>query len=153
MGVTLYALLEHPDQLAEVMADRSLMDAAILEAVRWYPQPLFPRKVMRNTELHGVDLPAGAHLHLCLGAANRDPARWDNADSFDLHRPFKRSLAFAAGAHSCLGQHVARAEISAALNALFDRFPAIRWDPAAAPPYLTGSLVQRGPGELRVLLN
>ena len=136
------------DQAAE-----SLLDAAILEAVRWYPQPLFPRKVMRDTELHGVELPAGAHLHLCLGAANRDPARWDDPDRFDIRRPFKRSLAFAAGAHSCLGQHVARAEISAALGALFDRFPNIRWDPAAPPAYLTGSLVQRGPGALRVLLH
>jgi cytochrome P450 len=153
MGIALYALLEHPDQLAEVIADRSLLDAAILESVRWYPQPLFPRKVMRDTELHGVTLPAGAHLHLCLGAANRDPARWDEPDRFDIHRPFKRSLAFAAGAHSCLGQHVARAEIATALEALFDRFPNLRWDPAAPPPRLTGSLVQRGPGELRVLLH
>jgi cytochrome P450 len=153
MGIALYALLNHPAQLAAVIADRSLLDAAILEAVRWYPQPLFPRKVMRDTELHGTALPAGAHLHLCLGAANRDPARWDEPGRFDIHRPFKRSLAFAAGAHSCLGQHVARAEIGAALSALFDRFPNIRWDPAAPPPRLTGSLVQRGPGELRVLLH
>jgi cytochrome P450 len=153
MGIALYALLTRPDQLGQVMADRSLLDAAILESVRWYPQPLFPRKVMRDTELHGVELPAGAHLHLCLGAANRDPARWDNPDVFDIHRPFKRSLAFAAGAHSCLGQHVARAEISTALNALFDRFPNIRWDPSAPAPRLTGSLVQRGPGELHVLLH
>ncbi len=153
LGVALFALLNHPEQLAEVIADRSLLDAAVLESVRWYPQPLFPRKVMRDTELHGVALPAGAHIHLCLGAANRDPARWDDPDRFDIHRPFKRSLAFAAGAHSCLGQHVARQEIIATLNALFDRFPNIRWDPAFPPPRLTGSLVQRGPSALNVLLH
>jgi cytochrome P450 len=153
MGIALFALLNHPEQLADLIADRSLMAAAILESVRWYPQPMFPRKVLRDTELHGVELPQGAHLHLCLSAANRDPTRWENPDSFDIHRPFRRSLAFGAGAHSCLGQHVARQELTVALNALFDRFPDMRWDPSRPPPYLTGSLIQRGPGELHVLLH
>lgn len=153
MGIALFALLNHPDQLADLIADRSLMESAILESVRWYPQPMFPRKALRDTDLHGVAIPEGAHLHLCLSAANRDPSRWDRADSFDIHRPFRRSLAFGAGAHSCLGQHVARQELTVALNALFDRFPNMRWDPSKPPPYLTGSLIQRGPGELNVLLH
>jgi cytochrome P450 len=153
MGNVLFTLLSHPEQMAELMADRSLMQDAILESVRWLPDPVFPRKVKRDCNLQGVDLPEGAHLHLCLGAANRDPARWDNPDKYDFHRPFQRSVAFAAGAHSCLGQHVARQEISAGLNAIFDRFPNIRWDPSKPPAYLTGSLVQRGPGPLHVLLH
>jgi cytochrome P450 len=153
MGNVLYSLLSHPGQLAELMADRSLMQDTILESVRWLPDPVFPRKVKRDTVLQGVALPEGAHLHLCLGAANRDPARWENPERFDIHRPFQRSVAFAAGAHSCLGQHVARQEISAAMNALFDRFPNIRWDRSKPAPYLTGSLLQRGPGPLHVLLH
>jgi cytochrome P450 len=153
MGNALYALLNHPDQLAEVIADRSLVGPAVLESVRWHPDPLFPRKVKRDCELAGTHLPAGAHLHLCLGAANRDPARWESPDQFDIHRPFQRSVAFAAGAHSCLGQHVARQEIAAALGALFDRFPNIRWDTSKPPAKLTGSLVQRGPGALHVRLD
>ena len=153
MGNALYALLNHPDQLAEVIAVRSRLGPAVLESVRWHPDPLFPRKVKRDCVLAGVELPAGAHLHLCLGAANRDPARWERPDQFDIHRPFQRSVAFAAGAHSCLGQHVARQEITAALGALFDRFPNIRWDTSRPPAKLTGSLVQRGPGPLHVLLN
>ena len=153
MGNALYALLNHPDQLADVIADRSLLGPAVLESVRWHPDPLFPRKVKRDCVLAGVELPAGAHLHLCLGAANRDPARWDRPDQFDIHRPFQRSVAFAAGAHSCLGQHVARQEIAAALGALFDRFPNIRWDTSKPPAKLTGSLVQRGPGPLHVRLD
>jgi cytochrome P450 len=153
MGIALYALLNHPGLLADLVDDRSLMEAAILESVRWYPQPMFPRKVTRDTELHGVELPEGAHLQLCLAAANRDPSRWEEPDRFDIHREFKRSLAFGAGAHSCLGQHVARQELTVALNALFDRFPNIRWDPDRKPPYLTGSLIQRGPGALHVLLH
>jgi cytochrome P450 len=152
MGNALYALLNHPGQLAEVIADRSLLNQAVLESVRWNPDPSFPRKVKRDTELEGVALPEGAHLHLCLAAANRDPSHWENPHVYDIHRPFKRSVAFAAGAHSCLGQHVARQEIMAALNALFDNFPNIRWDPAYPPAKITGSIIQRGPGPLHVLL-
>jgi cytochrome P450 len=92
-------------------------------------------------------------MHLCLSSANRDPERWDNPDAFDIFRPLQRSVAFAAGAHSCLGQHVAREEIGGALNALFDRFPNMRWDPAHPPAKITGGLLGRGPGPLRVLLN
>ena len=60
--------------------------AAVLESVRWLPDPLFPRKVKRDTVLDGVDLPEGAHLHVCIGAANRDPARWENPEKFDAAR-------------------------------------------------------------------
>lgn len=153
LGIALYTLLSHPDQLAELAADRSLIKNAVLESVRWHSDAMFPRKVMRDTELHGVRLPKGAQLHVCIGAANRDPARWDNPDRYDLHRPVQRSVAFGAGVHSCLGQHVARAEIAAALGALLDRFPNIRWDPAKPAPRLTGSLQQRGLGEMWVRLD
>jgi cytochrome P450 len=153
MGNALYALLNHPEQLAEVIADRTLIGDAVLESLRWLPDPLFARKVKRDTLLEGMELPAGAHLHVCLGAANRDPSRWQNPDTFDIHRPFQRSVAFAAGAHSCLGQHVARQEIAAALGALLERFPKLRWDPSYPPARLSGNLAQRGPGPLHVLLH
>jgi len=153
LGIAMFALLSHPDQLAQVIRDRSLLPNAILESTRWNPDPLFPRKVKRNTTLQGAELPAGAHLHLCLGAANRDPSRWPEPDKFDILRPVQRSVAFAAGAHSCLGQHVARQEIATALSALFDRFPNIRWDPSKPRGRLSGSLVQRGPTALHVFLH
>jgi len=136
-----------------VKADPSLLEAAVLESVRWHPELVFPRKVKRDTVLEGVELPEGTQLHLCLGAANRDPARWGNPDQFDINRPFKRSVAFVAGAHSCLGQHVARQEIEAALGGLLERFPNIRWDPSKPPPKIIGNLVQRGPDALHVLLD
>jgi cytochrome P450 len=153
LGIAMFALLSHPEQLKEVIADRSLLQHAILESTRWNPDPLFPRKVKRDTVLHGVELPAGAVLHMCLGAANRDPSRWSDPDKFDIHRPIQRSVAFAAGAHSCLGQHVARQEIETAFNALFDRYPNIRFDPDKPPAVLMGSLMQRGPGPLYVRLD
>jgi cytochrome P450 len=153
LGIATFALLNHPDQLKEVARDRSLLQNAIMESTRWNPDPLFPRKVRKDTVLHGVELPRDAVLHLCLGAANRDPSRWKDPEKYDLHRPVQRSVAFAAGAHSCLGQHVARQEIAVTLGALFDRFPNIRWDPSKPPAKLTGSLAQRGPGPLHVLLH
>lgn len=154
LGITTFALLSNPDQLEAVKADRSLLVKAILEGARWNPNdPVFARKALHDTELQGVKIPEGAIMHLCLGAANRDPSRWENPEVFDLHRPLQRSLAFAAGAHSCLGQHVAREEMLGAINALLDRFPNIRWDPSKPPAKLSGGLISRGPGPLNVLLN
>jgi cytochrome P450 len=154
LGTALYALLDHPDQLAAVIADRSLLGDAILEATRWYPpDPVFPRTVARDTVLHGVALPKGAVLHLCISAANRDPSRWPEPDKFDIYRPVQRSVAFAAGHHSCLGQHLARQEMTLALSALFDRFPKIRWDPSKPRAEMVGGLMQRGPTALHVLLD
>lgn len=154
LGITTFALLNNPEQMEQVRADRSLLPKAILEGARWYPNdPVFARKAMRDTELQGTEIPKGAIMHLCLGAANRDPARWENPEVYDLNRPVQRSLAFAAGAHSCLGQHVAREEMLGAINALLDRFPNMRWDPDQPPAKLSGGLISRGPGPLHVLLN
>ena len=62
-------------RLINLIADRSLLGDAILEATRWYPpDPVFPRTVTRDTVLDGVELPAGAVLHLCISSANRDPS-------------------------------------------------------------------------------
>lgn len=154
LGITLFCLLNDREQFEAVRSDRSLIPRAILESARWCPNdPMFPRKAIRDTRLDGVDIPEGAVLHLCLAAANRDPSRWENAGKFDVHRPVQRSLAFAAGHHSCLGQHVSREEMMTAINTLFDRFPDIRWDPSREPAKLTGGLLARGPGPMHVLLH
>ena len=90
---------------------------------------------------------------LCLlGAANRDPSRWDNPDAFDMYRPPQGHLGFGNGPHMCLGSNVARSEINAGVNALLDAFPNVRLDPAAPAPFLTGGLEQRGISALNVLL-
>ncbi|HUC05991.1 MAG TPA: cytochrome P450 [Acidimicrobiales bacterium] len=139
MGTTLAALLLQPDLLDAVTADRSLLRAVIEESVRWAPtDPMFSRWVREDTEFFGADLPRGAVLHICLGAANRDPQRWEHPDSFDPYRPPRPSLAFGSGPHVCLGQHVARAEMTVAINALLDRLPNLRLDPDAAPPRFIG---------------
>ena len=97
-------------------------------------------------------IPKGAVLDICLGAANRDPARWENPDVFDLYRPFQQHLGTGIGAHMCLGRFVAEAEMNVTINRLLDHFPNLRLDPDAAAPYITGGLEQRGVSGLPVLL-
>jgi cytochrome P450 len=153
LGIVLYALLDDREQLEAVRADRKLIDAAINESLRWNPtNPLFSRVAVTDTRLGDVVIPQGAVLDICLGAANRDPARWDNPDVFDLHRPFQQHLGTGIGAHMCLGRFVAEAEMAVTINLLLDRFPAMRLDPDAPAPYITGGLEQRGVSSLRVLL-
>lgn len=153
LGIVLFALLTHRDQLEAVRADRSLVEPAIQESLRWNPtNPLFTRLAVSDLELAGTTIPKGAILDICLGAANRDPRRWDNPDVYDLHRPFQQHLGTGMGAHMCLGRFVAEAEMSVTINRLLDEFPNLRLDPAQPTPVVTGGLEQRGISALPVLL-
>ena len=110
---------------------------------------MFSRFVATDVDFFGKRLPAGAVLHLCFGAANRDPGRWDRPDEFDPFRAPASHLAFGGGPHICLGMHVARAEMQVAVNAALDRLPAIRLDPDAEPPKIIG-MYERGPTHIPV---
>lgn len=152
LGITLFALLNNPDQFEILKADRSLIPRVILESARWHATDLiFPRLVEEDVNLEGVDIPKGAIMHMCLGSANRDPSRWENPDKFDIQRPVQRALAFGGGPHSCLGQHVSRQEMDGALNAIMDRLPNVRWDTSKPAARLVGGLFQRGPSALPVV--
>jgi cytochrome P450 len=151
MGITLAALLQHPDALDAVRRDREVLRRAIEESLRWAPtDPMFSRWVAQDVEFYGLDLPKGSVLHLCLGAANRDPARWERPDEYDIFRPLKPSLGFGGGPHICLGMHVARAEMLVGIGALLDRLPNLRLDPEADPPKIIG-MYERGAMELHVV--
>lgn len=151
MGITLAALLQRPEALAAITADRELLRPAIEESLRWNPtDPMFSRWVTRDVDFHGVHLPRGSVLHLCLGAANHDPERWDDPDEFDIHRALKPTLAFGNGPHICLGMHVARAEMRVGIDALLERLPNLRLDPDAEPPRFIG-LYERGTTEIPVV--
>jgi cytochrome P450 len=151
MGITLAALLRRPEVLQAVRDDRQLLRPAIEESLRWAPtDPMFSRWVTQDVDFHGVHLPEGAVLHICLGAANRDPARWDRPDEYDIYRTVKSSLAFGGGPHICLGMHVARAEMLVGIGALLDRLPNLRLDPDAAPPEVIG-FYERGAMEIPVV--
>jgi cytochrome P450 len=126
----LYLLLTHPDQLEALQHNRDLVPAAIEEALR-YETPLVsvPRTTTREVEIHGTTIPAGSHVNLCIGSANRDETRWTESSAFDIHRPRRTHISFAGGIHSCLGMHLARVETRAMLNSLFDRVSDLRLAP------------------------
>ena len=118
----LYLLLTHPDQLKALQQDRDLIPAAMEEGLRYEtPLVMVPRNTNCDVEIHGIPIPQGAQVNLCIGSANRDEARWIDADAFNIHRPRRAHISFAGGIHSCLGMHLARVETKAMLNSLFDR--------------------------------
>ena len=147
----LFGLLTHPDQLAAVIADRGLLPQAIEEGIRWEPPLLIiVRSATCDTEVCGVQIPAGSSLIMNLGSANHDEGRWPDADAFDIFRERRPHIGFAHGPHLCLGMHLARMETTVALNALMDRLPGLRLDPAAGDQYISGSLFRAPPRARRV---
>lgn len=146
----LAALLTHPEQLDAVRSDRSLVAAAVDEAMRWEcPAVAVPRVAVEPVVVAGCELPAGAMVRCCLSAANRDPDRWERPDEFDVHRERRQSAAFGLGAHTCLGLHLARAVMAHVLVSVFDHLPGLRLDPASEPPMIVGTDV-RSPDHLRI---
>jgi cytochrome P450 len=153
MGITLAALLQRPALLDAVRQDPALLKVTIEESVRWMPtDPMFSRWVAEDIDFHGVHMPRGSVLHLCLGAANRDPQRWERPDEFDPRRPLKPALGFGGGPHVCLGMHVARAEMSVGIGALLNRLPNLRLDPDAEVPHPVG-FYERGVMEIPVVFD
>jgi cytochrome P450 len=147
----LFGLLTHPDQLAAVRDDRSLLPQAIEEALRWEPPLLtIMRTPVRDIELGGQQLEAGDTVVINIGGANHDETRWDDAESFDIFRPQLPHIAFASGVHMCLGIHLARMETVVVVDAVLDRLPDLRLDPEAEAPYITG-MVFRAPPALPVV--
>ena len=144
-------LSELPDQLEMIRQDRSLIAKAIEETVRWEgPVTVIFRSAKEDNVLGGVKIPKGGVVQCVLGLADRDPNVYENPDSFDILRPMPRAhMGFAAGPHICLGQHLARLEMTLLLNALLDRTPKLRLDPAYPKPEVRGWSM-RCPKEIHV---
>jgi cytochrome P450 len=150
MGNMLFGLLSHPDQLDAVRADRSLVPQAIEESLRWEPPLLMMgRYTTRAVTVASQEIPASAVVTLCIGAANRDERRFERPDEFDIFRDPHPHLAFGVGPHVCLGIHLARMEMRIALEAVLDRLPGVRLDPAAGDVHVRG-VTHRAPGALPV---
>lgn len=152
LGCLLLALFE-TDQIDRVRANRSLLEPAIEESMRW-EQPLTSagRLVTRDCELAGVKLPEGSVIHASIAAANHDPGRWPDPHRFDLERERKPNASFGLGPHLCIGMHLARMELRTAMNAILDRLPNLRLDPDAPKPWVTG-LLFRMPTALPVVFD
>jgi len=149
IGSALYALLTHPEQLAEVVADPSLVPAALAETLRWEsPVQIVTREPLAPVTLSGVDLPEGAGLTLAVGSANRDETHFDAPDRFDIHRPPGDHVAFGYGKHYCAGSRLAELEARVALEVLFERLPDLRLEPGTECAIV--GLAFRGPDRLPV---
>ncbi|RPH46489.1 MAG: cytochrome P450, partial [Lysobacterales bacterium] len=104
----------------------------------------------KDIDLGGVRISKGAVIDVAAGAANRDPSRFPNPDKFDIFRkPQHKHFAFAYGPHVCIGQHLARVEMTRALNAILDHLPGLRLDPDKPAPEIRG-VMMRVPKHLHV---
>ena len=144
-------LADHPDQRAQVHADRSLLPKVIDETLRFEPTGhASARWVMHDVEYHGVTVPKDSAVLFMLGAANRDPRRYQNPDVFDINRPDGGHLTFGFGVHHCLGANLARIEGRIALDEMLNRFP--EWDVDMSGASLAPTSTVRGWERLPVIV-
>jgi cytochrome P450 len=124
---TFHTLVRRPGELDRLAADRAVLASAVNESMRIEPSLGFvPRTLVEPVRLDG-EIPAGSLLLLCSASANRDEARWDRADTFDMTRfaapGAPRVLTFGAGAHHCLGAALARLTVEEGVAAVLDLGP------------------------------
>ncbi len=124
LGNGLLALYRHPDQLAALRADPSLLPGAVEEMLRYESSvQMSGRSALEDVAVAGVTIPAGHQVLTVLGAANRDESVFEDPDRLDVRRPGVKPLSFGGGIHFCLGAQLARIEAVEALGVLFDRLP------------------------------
>ncbi|RSN39890.1 hypothetical protein DMC64_36815 [Amycolatopsis sp. WAC 04197] len=152
-------LLDHPDVAAAVAGDRDLARQVWVESIRKdSPVQLANRYTVEDFELAGTLIPAGATVTCLLGSANRDPSRYPLPERFDIHRGTDAAdevldaagpgIAFGAGRHTCLGAQLTHIEARAAMSALLDAMPRMRWADGFRPAH--SGRVLRGPRRLLV---
>ncbi|WAL67886.1 cytochrome P450 [Amycolatopsis cynarae] len=152
-------LLAHPDQLAAVREDRTLIDRAFAETLRYSPPVhMVMRELAEDVELSGGVVPAGSTVICLLAAANRDPDHFADPDSFDIFRDdlptgtafsaAAEHLSFSLGRHFCVGALLARTEVEVGTNLLLDAMPDLELDEGANP--VEQGVFTRGPASLPV---
>ncbi len=147
IGNALLALQANPEQDALVRDDPSRIPALVEETLRFDPPvQMLMRLALRDTEIRGVPIPKGAMVLPLLAAANRDPARFEDPDRFDIERNTQGHLGFGLGNHFCLGASLARLEARVALETLFERIP--NWRIEVGDVSRHGSWLIRGPTSL-----
>jgi cytochrome P450 len=139
LSIGAWQLATHPDELAKLRADPSLMANAVEEIARFEtPISGIPRLTTKDITVAGYEIPGGSYITMSVPSANRDPRRFLDPDRFDVTRTDARHLTFGFGVHHCVGASVARAEVHEGLAALalrVDMLPRIdepEWVPFAA---------------------
>ncbi len=127
IGNGLALLNDHPEQRQRLLDDPALINLTVEEVLRFRsPNQFGNRETTDDVELGRFHIPKGTNLHLCIGAANRDPEVFKNPVKFDIARSPNRHLAFAGGPHICVGLTLARMEGRIALGRFLNRFPNFR---------------------------
>jgi hypothetical protein len=150
----LLALLTHPAQRERLYEDPDLVPAAVEEFLRW-ESPIHtgaPFYTTEAVEYSGVTIPAGEQVKLCLAAANRDPARFEDAEELSVDRSAAGHLAFAHGVHHCLGAQLARVEGQEAIRSMLLARPDVQLAVDPARLVYRQSMVARGLTSLPVRL-
>jgi cytochrome P450 len=126
---TMKLLTQFPDQRSKLLAREELLPNAMQEAVRMVSPVMYMRRTATSdTEVGGQQIAQGEKVLMYYGAANRDPAVFQNPDQFDIERAnASKHLAFGTGPHVCLGQRVARMQLESAYRQILARFPEARW--------------------------
>lgn len=133
LGATFHRLWQHPDQRAEVRANKGLARAAFLEALRLdTPTQMLGRNVVASFEIRGRALQPNQKVMFMFASANRDEREFERADAYDLHRSAPRMLAFGHGVHMCLGKQVALMEAQVGIEEVLARLPEYEIDEGAA---------------------
>jgi cytochrome P450 len=135
-GLELFA--RHPDQRVQLVEAPALLGPAVDEVLRYAsPTHTLPRTAMRDVEVHGVTIPAGARVHLLWSSANLDEREFPDPERFDIYRRPARHLALGHGIHYCLGASLAKLEARVAWDELLRHIPAYQL--AETPKHFTSS--------------
>ena len=151
IGNAIWLFLKHPDQLAKLKADPSLINNAVEEVLRYEsPVDITTRIAPRDMEVGGCPVKQTQSLLMSLRGANRDPEIFADPHRFDITRKDAPHVAFGGGAHLCIGSPLARLEAQIAIPAFFERFPTVRLADPEAPPRWRSLPFFRGLKELPV---
>jgi len=150
LGHIFLTYAQYPDVQHELAGDRKLILAANEEVMRWQGViGTLPRRLRGGPiDIGGIQLADGDHVTCLVGTANRDPASFENPDTFDIHRKPQPNLGFGVGLHNCLGAVLARMEAELAVNALLDRVAGF----VVVAPHRYTSLPVRGPLPVTIAL-
>lgn len=149
LGNALVALFRHPHELDRLRRNPDLTKGAVEELLRYDPtNQMNNRLLLDDVRLGDAVIPAGEHVAIVIGAANRDPAQFAEPDRLELSRELPLHLAFAFGAYYCVGNALARTELQVALRTLLERFPRLR--PAEETFEWRNTLRNRAPQRLQV---
>ena len=122
LSAAIFAFATNPEQWDLLLANPSLAQRTFDEVIRWEsPIQTFFRTTTRAVDIEGVEIPEGEKVVMFLGAANRDPRRWEDPERFNIRRATSGHVAFGFGIHACVGQMVARLEAEQLLTALLKR--------------------------------